>query len=119
MEFKELNLEEKKKRSENILKLFIISTDDCIYQINTTKKLIDKVLERVEECPEDLFDEMVDDLISQTLCTVYMRFSNSEIYEEMIKSTQTSFHSKVIFIGEIKFHWRNKTPPIISLNEKR
>jgi hypothetical protein len=76
-EFKELNLKERKERSENILKLFIISTEDCIYQINTTKKLINKVLERVEECPEDLFDEMVEDLIVQTLCTVYTGISKS------------------------------------------
>jgi hypothetical protein len=93
-----MELDQRFERFKQILKLFLIPSPDCIYEINTSHRLVQRVLDQGEECPSDLFDEIVEDLLAQTLCVVYMRFLQSEIYQEMVKSTQTGIRYKVMYL---------------------
>jgi hypothetical protein len=51
-------------------------------KLTLSHRLVQRVLDQGEEYPSDLFDEIVEDLLAQTLCVVYMRFLQSEIYQE-------------------------------------
>jgi hypothetical protein len=98
MEFQKLNLNKRIERCQNILKLFVVPGDDCVYQINSTGKLLKLLKERQEECPVDLFDVILQDLINETMTNVYMRFLTSDIYQDMINSTKTDICHKIMYL---------------------
>ena len=93
--FKDLNENERKIRFLDIMDLFIDCSSE--FSINTSKKLIDKMKEKVEDCPCEMFDEILDNLIAETLSNVYYNFLVSNLYEEMIMSNSSSFKAFYIF----------------------
>eukprot|EP01080_Neovahlkampfia_damariscottae_P001333 gene1333-11415_t len=58
------------------------------YEINTTLKLKKKVSEMLEEAPVDLFDEMLKDLVQETIANIFRGFVICPMYQDMVNSTQ-------------------------------
>jgi len=94
--FKDLNENERKLRFLDIMDLFIDCSSE--FSINTSKKLIDKMKEKIEDCPCELFDEILDNLIAETLSNVYYNFLVCELYDEMISSDLSTHKAFYVFV---------------------
>lgn len=98
------DVDKKMSTAEKILKNFL--EDQGIYQVNTTAKLIhpikDKILKfafyQIQDSKEELilqneiFDDVVDDVILNQISDIFFRFKKSKLYEEMeSKCSKDSF----------------------------
>jgi hypothetical protein len=98
MQFQKLNLDKRVDRAQKILKLFVVPSDDCVYQINSSSKLLQLLKEKLEECPTDLFDVILQDLINETISNVYMRYLTSDIYQDMVNASKPDLCQKIMYL---------------------
>jgi hypothetical protein len=95
MKFQKMDQEERKKKSKLMSDFFFNS--DSIYEINTTKKMKDDVELNFEESPAELFDEILRDIVLNTISNTYDRFIFSDLYKEMIEPKKSSKVKYLLF----------------------
>jgi hypothetical protein len=93
--FQKMNQEERKKTSKLMVDFFF--DPDSIYEINTTKKMKDDVELNVEESPVELFDEILKDIVMNTISNTYDRFIFSDLYKEMVEPKKSSKVKYLLF----------------------